>query len=62
MGGGYFGSMTHEENWNKFIEKLKEYVLKHHHFPDKMVRHHQPRTVSGSGEYEEFGGVLWRKS
>ena len=68
--------MTHEESWNAFIEELREYVLEHHHFPNKhtnllskvkytrkkindgtlenwMVRPaHQPRAVSGSGEYE----------
>lgn len=30
--------MTHEENWNTFIDELRTYVLEHHHFPNKHTR------------------------
>lgn len=27
--------MTNEERWNAFIHDLREYILEHHHLPDK---------------------------
>lgn len=27
--------MTNEERWNAFISELREYVIEHHHFPNK---------------------------
>lgn len=30
--------MTHEECWYTFIEELRIYVQKHHHFPNKHTK------------------------
>lgn len=30
--------MTNEERWTIFIRELREYILEHHHLPDKHSR------------------------
>lgn len=33
-----FQNMTHEENWNAFIDELRAYVQEFRHFPNKHTR------------------------
>lgn len=33
--------MTNEERWTTFIRELREYILEHHHLPDKHKVEHR---------------------